>query len=78
MRTYLTFGKYNGLPLSDPTIPISYLSWLASPGGGKVYANDHTLDAKWKAPKGLWVKVREELVSRGYELRNGEWKKKLE
>jgi len=73
MRTYLTFGKHRGLPLSSPSIPISYLAWLAAPGGGKVYANDHTLDAKWKAPKGLWVKVRVELVAQGYRLKGSRW-----
>ena len=76
MKTYLNFGKYKGLTISDPSIPISYLAWLAAPGGGKVFNGDHTLDAKWKAPKGLWVLVRKELDRRGYKLVGSRWEEK--
>ena len=76
MRTYLTFGKYNGLPLSDPSIPVEYLTWLAEPGGGRVYKNKHSSDAKWKAPNGLWIEVRLELDRRGYKLVGSRWEEK--
>lgn len=63
--TILTFGKYKGLLLSDPTIPIVYIKWLAS--RGVYYRPDNQFETDWKVPIELSILSRRE-----WERRTGD------
>lgn len=64
--TILTFGQYRGLSLSDASIPIGYIKWLASRGSYQEPGNKHG-DAAWKVPIDLAILARRE-----WEHRTGE------
>jgi len=63
--TILDFGQYKGLLLSDPSIPITYIHWMASRGS---YQNpNNRFETTWKVPITLAILARRE-----WERRTGE------
>jgi len=71
MRTILTFGKYKGLSITDPSIPTSYLIWLA--GRPRKYRDKHSQEVVWVCPINVWNEARVELVAQGYRLKGSRW-----
>jgi len=62
----ITFGMYRGLPLSNPSIPLNYIKWIAKRGSYQEPRNKHG-DASWKVPIDLMVLARRE-----WERRTGQ------
>jgi len=63
--TIITFGIHSGKSLSDESIPISYIRWLAKRGSYKEPGNK--FNTTWKVPITLMVLARRE-----WENRTGE------
>jgi len=64
-NSIITFGKYSGLSLSDPQVPLSYLRWIGK--RGSYNHPDNRFDCIFKVPITLMVLARRE-----YESRTGE------
>jgi hypothetical protein len=60
----IEFGKYKGFTLSDLSIPIEYIRWLASRGTYKSKTN--RFETAWKVPVDVWMAARIEMERRGY------------
>jgi len=63
--TILNFGIYKGRSLSDLSIPLTYISWMA--GRGKYADPNNRFEVAWKVPITLAILARRE-----YERRTGE------
>jgi len=72
----LTFGTHIGKELSDPTIPDSYMEWLARRGTYKSPTN--RFETKWKVPVLVWMAARLEMERRGYTHIGDRFEKKGE
>jgi len=73
MKTTLTFGKYKGLSIIDPSIPITYLMWLA--GRPRKYRDKHSREVAWVCPYSVYMESRMELAAQGYKLIGTRWEK---
>jgi hypothetical protein len=60
--TIITFGVHRGKPLSDESVPLSYVKWIASRGNYTEPGNRFAI--AWKVPIGLMVHARREWESR--------------
>jgi uncharacterized protein (DUF3820 family) len=61
----IPFGKYSGCDTSDPSVPDSYIKWLALRG---TYTNPaNRFETTWKVPITLSIVARREMESRGYK-----------
>lgn len=60
----LPFGIHKGRDLSDPSIPDSYMMWLAS--RGKYQSPSNRFETVWKVPVNVWMAARVEMERRGY------------
>jgi hypothetical protein len=70
----LTFGTFKGSKLSDPSIPDSYIKWLAS--RGKYYKEKHSTEPTWKVPTTVWLAALTEIERRGYQIIGERFEKK--
>lgn len=61
----ISFGRYAGKSLDDPTIPDSYIEWLS--GRGRYAEPGNTFEAKWKVPIVIAIAARREMERRGYK-----------
>ena len=72
----LTFGQHKGKNLSDPTIPDSYVCWLAKPKySGAFYKSLHSTELNFKVPFKVQIAAREEAERRKYVLKGETWEK---
>jgi len=60
----LSFGAFKGRDLTDPSIPDSYMQWLAS--RGKYQSKTNRFETSWKVPVDVWMAARMEMERRGY------------
>jgi len=68
--TVLQFGQFKGRPLSDRTIPDTYIRWLALRASYPMPGN--RFETKWKVPIVTSIEARREMEKRGYK-RVGDW-----
>ena len=61
-QTIIPFGIHRNKPLSDPTIPLSYLKWLGK--GSGYYEPGNRFEAVWHVPVVLMVLARREWENR--------------
>ena len=60
----LTFGAHRGKELTDPSIPDSYVEWLAFRGA--YYKPENRFETDWKVPIDVSIQARREMERRGY------------
>ncbi|MFH2073755.1 MAG: hypothetical protein ABIJ57_00215 [Pseudomonadota bacterium] len=60
----LNFGAFRGHELSDPSVPDSYVKWLALRGSYQEPGNCFV--TRWKVPIDLSIEARREMEIRGY------------
>jgi len=64
LSTTINFGIHQGKQLSDPSVPLSYIRWIAKRGSYQEPGN--RFETKWKVPIVLMVMARRE-----WEIRTG-------
>lgn len=60
----IDFGKFKGKELTDPSVPDTYIRWLALRGSYTIPGN--RFGTKWKVPIVLSIEARREMEKRGY------------
>lgn len=60
----LNFGTFRGRELSDPSVPDSYVKWLAL--RGRYDSKVNRFETAWKVPVDVWMAARVEMERRGY------------
>lgn len=60
----IDFGKFKGKELTDPSVPDTYIRWLALRGSYTMPGN--RFETKWKVPIVLSIEARREMEKRGY------------